>query len=71
MTKTVIVKVQIALFSGKPDMLIYDKNHSLMFKSQATDEVMELMAGDYKQFFYAQLSEGNLVLKGVAPQQEW
>lgn len=52
-----IVKVQISVGSsdGKKHMLIYNKDKSVMYEDEATDQVLKLMNGRPKLFFEAEV----------------
>ncbi len=75
-----IVKVQISQFSsdGTVNMLIYDESRKHRFEGEATQEVLNIMDGQSKQYFQAKLLP-DLNKKGAfrfqilskAPWQKW
>jgi hypothetical protein len=67
----VIVKVQTALAPlGGSAMLLYDRNRSVLIEQDATPEVLALLAGRVKAYFFATLTPcGRLDLGVEAPRQ--
>lgn len=74
MTKTVIVKVQRPLFfsEGAPhELLIYAKGRRGSIQRPPTKEEEKKISEHPKQFFFAEQSQGDWILKGGAPWQDW
>lgn len=69
-----IVKVQISIATNQPNrrVLVYNKDRSIMYEHDATDEVIELV-GDYpKAYFKAHLDKyKKLVLDERVEDQDW
>jgi hypothetical protein len=74
-----IVKVQRPLVSNAPQsewaVLIYNEDRSLEvtwpFADQQTKVLLKEMGHSPKQYWYATLTKGTLVLDRQAPRQEW
>lgn len=69
-----IIKLQISQFSSDSTkrMLAYDETRDYSFESNATKEVLALMKGRPKAFFYATLDkELKFVIGEEAPWQNW
>lgn len=69
-----IVKVQRSLASsdGADTILIYDFDENVSAEFEATDDILKMLDGRVKAFFYAHLDkDGGLVLDGIAPWQGW
>ena len=68
-----IVKVQLPLFSSEknPPALIYNKDRKIYATVPVTEEVVELMGDSAKEFFHAEIEDGNIVLGDKAPWQKW
>lgn len=74
MSEKLIVKVQRSLMSsdGSDTILIYDEDENVSAEFEATDEILKMLDGQPKAFFYAHLDkDGGLVLDGKAPWQGW
>ena len=75
--KQQIVKVQVSLFTSeeKPQVLIYNKDRSVMGEFPLTPDIEEAMGGDHKKFFYALVPLGKkevqIELLEEAPWQVW
>jgi len=74
MTKP-IVKVQVSLFTteSEPQVLIYNKNLSHSYQGPVSEDIIEIMKGEPKKFFYAKLPKkpGQIELLNEAPWQDW
>lgn len=68
-----IVKVQASIVSSDvQSILIYDFDENISAEFEATDDILKLLDGRPKAFFYAHLDkEGGIVLDGIAPWQTW
>lgn len=67
----VIVKVQVALNDAATPALIYDRGRTFR-RTLKVDQVLSArLKGRPKAFFYAQLSQGQVVLGDEAPEQRW
>jgi len=52
-------------------MLIYNKDRSIFYEDDATDDVVKLAAGRKKLFVKAKLVDTKLEINGEAPWQDW
>jgi hypothetical protein len=74
---TMIVKIQISQFNSewKTMMLIYNEDRSLRCEGEATEDILTIMQGEAKRFFYAKWTKsyGNVkfLIEDVAPYQTW
>jgi hypothetical protein len=69
-----IVKVQIAIAGNapKPMALIYNKGRSIMYETEASSEILKLMAGEVKKYFNASpVGDGKVKLESEANTQPW
>lgn len=69
-----IVKVQVSMFSSQGAgryMLVYNENHTVYYESVATQEVLDLMAGDVKAYCYYRMDGDDIELMKKAPNQPW
>lgn len=68
-----IVKVQISLFTseGAPQVLIYNKDESVMYTGDAPKDIKKKMRGQFKAFFFAEIKRRKLTLYNRAPAQSW
>jgi hypothetical protein len=70
-----IVKVQISLFSSEPtaQVLVYNESRSHLYEGDAPAEIVELMDGEPKKFFWANMpkEKGFIELLKEAPWQDW
>lgn len=69
-----IVKVQISLFSSDntANVLVYNKDQSVVFEGEVSKEVVKAMKGETKAFFYFTAMKGGYIrLFGKAPWQGW
>jgi len=66
-----ILKLQISLSPGDNKMLIYNKDRSIFYEDDATDDVVKLAAGRKKLFVKAKLVDTKLEINGEAPWQDW
>lgn len=72
--KQKIVKVQLSLYTSasRPQMLVYDEDREWEWEGEAGTDVLNLMDGQPKEYFYAHRDkEGRIVIDGLAPQQDW
>jgi hypothetical protein len=68
-----IVKVQISLatsFMAK-QVLVYNKDRSLRWQGNASEEVLRLMGDLPKAFFWATVEGTEFMIQDVAPFQDW
>ena len=68
-----IVKVQVPLFSSKEQQqaLIYNENHVVDILTPV-ENVLDIMGGEPKKYFYfKRKKDGEVILLGEAPWQEW
>ena len=67
-----IVKVQASIV-GAPNVLVYNRERTIMQQFPQTPEVMKAMNGDLKKFFYYHLDPETkkLILDEEAPWQQW
>lgn len=73
-TEKFIVKVQASLTSNNDvqSILIYNEDESVMAEFDATDDVLKLLDGRPKAFFFAHIADdGGLILGTPAPWQQW
>lgn len=69
-----IIKLQISQFcsEGSASMLAYNESREYTYQSKASEEVLKLMRGRPKAFFYATLDkELKFVVEEEAPWQNW
>lgn len=69
-----IVKVQISIATNQPNrrVLIYNKDRSITYETDVTDEVLELVEGLPKTYFKAHLDRyKKLVLDERVEDQDW
>ena len=69
-----IVKVQISLVTTKEkrQVLVYNKDRSITYEADATDDVIALVGDFPKAYFKAHLDEaGKIVLDGRVKDQNW
>lgn len=81
MSKKIIVKVQLPLYSSSKDagILVYDEEQTIMqeLPMRSKKEMLELtkLIGDeMKGYFYAEAEldeKNNLILTDIAPRQDW
>lgn len=59
------VKVQLPLASTDqhPKALIYTEDRGIEFFAPITEDLVEVMGGDVRAFFLAEIEDGDLVLK--------
>lgn len=76
--KKLIVKVQVPLYSsdGNAGILVYDKNREIMTELSLRTrkercELLRVLGGEPKGYFYAKMEDKELILMGVAPWQNW
>jgi hypothetical protein len=69
-----IVKVQVSLATSLPNqrVLVYNKDRSIMYENDVTDDVLELLGDRPKAYFKAHLDKyKKLVLDEQAEDQDW
>lgn len=68
-----IVKVQVPLVTNleKPTVFVYSEDWSIEFYHVLTPELIQMMAGQPKAFFYARVTDSKFEFHGAAPWQEW
>lgn len=71
--KRLIVKLQLSTGGNAKarQMLIYDKSRKYQFQSDASEEIIQLMNGRLKVFFYADIVDNQFGLGEEAPDQDW
>jgi len=76
--KKQIVKVQISIFAfekgknGKRQVLVYNKDRSIFWEGDCTEEILKATDGCPKKFFYATAKKGGWIeLFEEAPTQKW
>lgn len=71
--KQLIVKVQLSLSTShkQRQLLIYNKDRSLLQELPATDEVVAAMEGHDKRYFEASFSQGVVELNKPTNNQDW
>ena len=76
MTKTIIVKVQVPMWSSEAEApaLIYNKGKDwlvTMRRDEMPEEVWKAAVGTGKAYFYAELKGRDIVFGKEASRQEW
>ena len=69
-----IVKVQLSLHTTQERrrVLVYNEDRSVWYEADASQEVINLLAGEPKTYFKAHLDKDKkLILDGKAPDQIW
>ena len=66
-----IVKVQISLNDGGAEMLVYSDDRSWFHQGATTPEARAAMGKRRKGFFYAERSNGKIIIGAPAPEQGW
>jgi hypothetical protein len=66
-----IVKIQMPQNIQSNLLLIYNKDRTIMFQEEVTQAIIDIMKGQPKAFFHADLVDGNLVLRDSADWQDW
>jgi len=69
-----IVKVQISKYTtgDTPQMLIYNKDHSVMHQDNATKKIIKMVGKEKKRFFYCTVNKKGVInLENIAPWQNW
>lgn len=68
-----IVKVQLSRVSSDGDsyLLIYDQSQKWQWMGPAAEEIVAMLDGKQKAFFWAELEGTEIVLDNPAPWQEW
>lgn len=68
-----IVKVQVSLYTTHEarQCLIYDQSQRFRHQGEVSDELMSLMRGRAKAFFYADVHGREFVIGDEAPSQAW
>lgn len=72
--KPFIVKVQVSLFASKgipQQVLIYNRERDIQWQGEASKEILELMKGENKKYFYATLVDTKINLSHEADWQKW
>jgi hypothetical protein len=72
--KIMIVKVQLSISSSEPGtfILIYNKDRSIMYESDAAEDIIVLMGLRVKAYFYAEIDSDNRIAIGdTAEDQNW
>ena len=64
-----IVKVQVA-FNQKDNVLVYNEDKTIIFQTES-EKITDMMNGNMKAFFHAEIEDGNLNLIEEAPWQDW
>ena len=69
----IIVKVQLPLSSNAAaaPALVYNADKTVLLQPPVDVQLLKKMNGANKQFFFATVSNGDLVLDRRAPWQEW
>jgi len=72
-TEAFIVKVQLSQVSSDDikHILIYNENRDIYYQTAATPEFIKLMKGQPKQFFWAQVVNGQINIHQKADWQNW
>lgn len=74
MKKSVIVKVQVPLFSNASDggqALVYPEDRSWQTFFPVTETLLKNLKGEPKGYFHATVSKGEVSINSAAPWQEW
>jgi len=73
MPKLMIVKVQLSIGGNRGRrILAYDKKRKFEYEGPADEELVRLLGGKAKQFYWAYVDhQKQIQLQGVAPWQEW
>lgn len=68
-----IVKVQLSSSTTEPrrQVLIYNKDRTILWTGDATEELCRKMQKALKAFFHAHMNEETIVLDRLAPFQSW
>lgn len=68
-----IIKVQAAIFPPDGPLLVYNEDRTLTYHGPASQEVLDLLDGRAKAYFYASVDPDTreLVIRGEAPCQDW
>jgi len=69
--KNIIIKIQMPLAGDMTKLLIYDKTKKYIGHLPITEDVLDLMNGRIKAFFYADYVDGEFVINRPAPIQYW
>jgi len=73
--KSLIVKVQVSLYSSDCESmaLIYNEDKSMLLEIPVDDDLVKLMDGEMKAFFYGKLDNNNgfTLTDKSAPWQDW
>lgn len=74
LNKKFVVKVQISIMTSEemPQILIYNDDRTVEYMGDASQDMIEIMGGEVKKFYYAHLDERHQInIDGPAPYQEW
>ena len=73
MSRRRIVKVQLSLRTSElcQQVLIYPRSRKDAYQGDATPEIVEMMNGELKAFFYAKIKRDHFELEERAPWQDW
>lgn len=73
MPSRMIVKVQLSLSTSHPTrrVLIYNEDESVLWEGAASEELIEEMDGEPKQFRYAEIINTKIDIQEQAPWQAW
>lgn len=68
-----IVKVQLSLFTTEKarQVMIYNETRKYQYEGDAPAELVKLMHGEPKRYFYAKVKNGKFELGRRAPEQDW
>lgn len=68
-----IVKVQVSIITNEdqPQVLIYNQYRTALWQGDAAKEILDLMGGEYKKYFYAKIVDTKFELEKEAPKQGW
>jgi hypothetical protein len=75
--KEIIVKIQVPLATNMKEApaLVYDETRAVTSTLPVTEELLQIMEGDLKAFFHAEVEEGEeedtITIGDRAPWQEW
>lgn len=66
-----IIKIQVSLSPGPVQVLIYNRDRSVVHELPYEEEIEDLMGDRVKAYFHAVLVGDELVIEDEAPVQEW
>jgi hypothetical protein len=70
--KQMIVKVQVSVAGTRGSRtLIYNESRDVQYEQETNDDVLLIMAGRPKAFFYAEVKDKKIHINNEAPWQDW